>query len=85
MRKFGLFIVVLVLGFVFFGSLVIGPSGFAIYIKREPGLSHIVTKVGGVTNIERLILAFNQRYTLLLVGYNKRQGVRFFEDMPALP
>ncbi len=85
MRKFGLFIVILVLGFVFFGSLVIGPSGFAIYIKRDPGLSHIVTEVGGVTNIERLILAFNQRYTLLLVGYNKRQGLRLFEDMPALP
>ena len=72
-------------GFLFFGSFVTSESGFAIYLKKQPNLDYIVSEIGTVTNVERLILTFNQRYSLLLVGYNERHGVRFFETMPALP
>lgn len=78
-------VVALGVGFIFFGSFVTSKSGVAIYLKKEASLNYIVTEIGTVTNVERLILTFNNRYSLLVVGYNERDGVRFFETMPALP
>ena len=85
MRGFSLFLVLLVVGFLFFGSVVVGPGGFAVYIKRQPSLDYIVSEVRGPLDLERLILTFNRRYWLMLVGYNERLGLRFFKTMPALP
>ena len=85
MRRLIWCLVLLGIGFLFFGSVVTHRGDFAIYIKKKPSLNYIVTEIGKVGNIERLILTLNHRYSFLLFGYNKRRGLRFFESMPALP
>ncbi len=85
MRRLWWSLVLLGIGFLFFGSIVTSQAGFALYIKKEPSLDYIVSEIGTVRNIERLILTFNQRYALMLIGYNERQGLRIFKTMPALP
>ena len=85
MGRFLITMVALGVGFVFFCGIVTSEAGVAIYIKKEASLDYIFSEIGTVTNVERLILTFNHRYSLMLVGYNERNGVRFFETMPALP
>ncbi len=85
MQRFWIAVVALVVAFLFFCGIVTSEAGFAIYIKKQANLNYIVSEIGTVTNVGRLILAFNQRHSLMLVGYSERQGLRFFETMPALP
>jgi hypothetical protein len=85
MQRFWIAVAALGVGFLFFGGIVTSEIGFAVYLKKQASLNYIVTEIGTVTNIERLLLTFNQRYSLMLVGYSETRGLRFFETMPELP
>lgn len=83
MRMFGV-LVALVVGYLLFGSVVLGSSGFGIYLKRSPMVCPVACKLRPTEHVERLILDFNDKFVLLVVGYN-HNGIRGFERMPALP
>ena len=81
-----LVLVFLVAGFVFFGSIVVVEPGLGIYIKRSPSLDYAYVDAGKPPyNLERLLLMLNRRYSLMLIGYSEKNGLRMLESLPALP
>ena len=63
-------------GVVFVGRCVVVEPGYGLYIKRFPSLRHIYFNAGEPPyNLERLLLALNARYSVMLVGYSEKRGV----------
>jgi hypothetical protein len=85
MRRFYFILTILIIGYLFYGSVLIGPKGFGIYLKREASLNCLVCDVGPTTSIERLLRNFHHTYWILVIGYHSGDGIRVLRKPAVLP